>query len=46
MLPKIFRVDDPVLIVGLNRINIIVSGIQGLMQIAIIVIMSHFALGN
>jgi hypothetical protein len=34
------------LIVGLNRINMIVSGIQGLMQIAIIVIMSHFAVGN
>lgn len=33
------------LIVGLNRINIIVAGSQGLMQIAIIVVMSHFAIG-
>jgi len=33
------------LIVGLNRINIIVAGSQGLMQVAIIVVMSHFAIG-
>jgi hypothetical protein len=30
------------LIVGLNRINLFVAGIQGAMQIAIIVIMAHF----
>jgi len=30
------------LVVGLNRINIVVAGTQGVMQIAIIVIMAHF----
>jgi hypothetical protein len=33
------------LIVGLNRINIWVAGTQGVMQVAIIVVMSHFAIG-
>jgi len=44
-----FELRKPVpnrdLIVGLNRINIIVAGSQGLMQVAIIVVMSHFAIG-
>jgi hypothetical protein len=30
------------LVVGLNRINIVVAAAQGVMQIAIIVIMAHF----
>lgn len=30
------------LIIGLNRINIVVSGLQGVMQVAIILIMAHF----
>jgi hypothetical protein len=34
------------LIVGLNRINMMIAGLQGVMQIAIMVIMSHFAVGN
>jgi len=44
-----FELRKPVpnrdLIVGLNRMNIIVAGSQGLMQVAIIVVMSHFAIG-
>jgi hypothetical protein len=44
-----FELRKPVpnreLIVGLNRINIIVAGTQGVMQVAIIVVMSHFAIG-
>jgi hypothetical protein len=32
------------LMVGLNRINLIVAGSQGLMQVAIIVIMAHFVI--
>ena len=33
------------LIVGLNRFNLTASGAQGVMQVAIIVVMSHFAIG-
>jgi hypothetical protein len=33
------------LIAGLNRVNMIVAGSQGLMQIAIIVVMGHFVVG-
>jgi hypothetical protein len=33
------------LITGLNRVNILVAGSQGLMQVAIIVVMAHFAVG-
>jgi hypothetical protein len=33
------------LIVGLNRFNILTAGAQGLMQVAIIVVMSHLAIG-
>ncbi len=44
-----FELRKPVpnrdLIVGLNRINIWVAGTQGVMQVAIIVVMSHFAIG-
>jgi hypothetical protein len=33
------------LIVGLNRYNIITAGVQGVMQVTIIVVMSHFVVG-
>ena len=33
------------LITSLNRINIVVAGLQGVMQVAIIVVMSHFVVG-
>jgi hypothetical protein len=33
------------LVVGLNRYNIITAGAQGVMQVAIIVVMSHFVVG-
>ena len=33
------------LIVGLNRYNIFSAGFQGIMQIAIVVVMSHFVVG-
>lgn len=32
------------LIVGLNRVNIILSGLQGVMQVATILIMAHFVI--
>ena len=33
------------LIIGLNRYNIITAGVQGVAQVAIIVVMSHFVVG-
>jgi hypothetical protein len=50
MLPNNLRIwfelrkPDPrrELVVGLNRLNIVVAAAQGVMQIAIIVIMAHF----
>jgi hypothetical protein len=53
MLPNSLRIwfelrkpqPDRQLIIGLNRYNIITAGVQGVAQVAIIVVMSHFVVG-
>ena len=32
--------------IGLNRINLYLAGTQGVMQVAILIVMSHFVVGT